>query len=328
MRRTLLDVLACPECSHALSAASSDGADTGDIQTGSLTCTGCGRSVPIVNGIPRFVRPDNYAISFGYQWNRFRGEQIDVTNGTQLSEARFFSETGWTPEWMRAKWILDVGCGAGRFLEVASREPCHAVGVDLSSAVDAAKLTLASRENVDLVQASIEALPFKAGAFDGCYCIGVIQHTPSPERSLTALPRVVKSGGRLAVTIYERRRWTKFNGKYLMRPLTKRMNKRLLLFTIRALMPVLFPLTEVAFRLPGVGKLFSFAIPVANYTGERRLTLAQRYRWAILDTFDMLSPEYDQPQTESEASAALASGGLAGIDRRGTRGLTLAGTKP
>jgi ubiquinone/menaquinone biosynthesis C-methylase UbiE/uncharacterized protein YbaR (Trm112 family) len=328
MHKQLLEVLACPDCSHELTLAASDRVESDDIMEGSLVCTGCGRSVPIVTGIPRFVRPDNYATSFGYQWNRFRVEQIDSLNGTRMSEARLFAETGWTPEWLRGKWILDVGCGAGRFLDVVSREGGRAVGVDLSNATDAARVTLGARGNVDLVQASIEALPFKTGAFDGCYCIGVIQHTPVPRRSLNALPRVVKSGGQVAVTIYERRRWTRLNAKYLVRPLTRRMNKRLLLLSLRALMPVLFPLTEITFRLPVLGPLFRFAIPVANYVDERRLSWRQRYHWAIMDTFDMLAPEYDQPQTESEASAALQHGGLADIDRRSIRGLTLVGTKP
>jgi len=327
MRRRLLDVLACPQCARELSVVLSDSGETADIQTGALACAACGRTFPVVNGIPRFVPADNYAASFGYQWNRFKTEQIDSRNGTKLSEARLFAETGWARDWIAGKWILDVGCGAGRFLDVISREPCEAVGVDLSNAVDAARATLGPRPNVDLVQASIYELPFKPGAFDGCYCIGVIQHTPSPVRSLEALPRVVRSGGRLAVTIYERKPWTTLNAKYLVRPLTRRVNKRLLLFAIRALMPLLFPLTEITFRLPGVGRVFMFAIPVANYVGERQLTWRERYRWAIMDTFDMLSPEYDQPQTESAASAALARGGTAGITRVGTSGLTLVGTK-
>ena len=328
MHPALLDLLACPDCKRDLSLAVSERAGDDDVVAGTLTCTGCGRTAPIVNGIPRFVPLDNYAGSFGFQWNTFRGEQIDAINGTQMSEARLYTETGWSRGWIRDKWILDVGCGAGRFLEVLSREPCHAVGVDLSNATDAARQTLKDRGNVDLVQASIEALPFKPGAFDGCYCIGVIQHTPTPARSLQALPPIVKSGGKLAVTIYERRRWTKLNAKYLVRPLTRRMNKRLLLFSIQALMPVLFPITEVLFRLPVAGRFFTFIIPVANYVHESRLTAAQRYRWAVLDTFDMLSPEYDQPQTESEGRTALERAGLTSIDRRGANGLTLAGVKP
>ncbi|MCC7418330.1 MAG: methyltransferase domain-containing protein [Acidobacteria bacterium] len=327
MHASLLDLLACPDCRDSLELAAAE-TEGGDIVTGTLACRGCGRTHPVVGGIPRFVAMENYATSFGYQWNRFRGEQIDAANGTRLSEDRLYGETGWRREWLPGRWILDVGCGAGRFLEVVSREKCRAVGVDLSRAVDAARLTLKDRGNVDLVQASIEALPFKPGAFDLCYCIGVIQHTPSPRRSLAALPAMVKSGGRLAVTIYERRRWTTLNAKYLVRPITRRMNKRALLLAIQALMPLLFPLTEVLFRLPLAGRLFAFAIPVANYVGEARLSIGQRYRWAVLDTFDMLSPEYDRPQTESEAAEALARGGLAGIVRRQAAGLTLAGIKP
>ena len=54
-------------------------------------------------------------------------------------------------------------------------------------------------------------------------------------------------------------------------------------------MPVLFPITELLFRVPRLGRWFQFAIPVANYVHERQLSMAQRYRWAILDTFDMLA---------------------------------------
>src|SRR5260370_29426864 len=125
-------------------------------------------------------------------------------------------------------------------------------------------------------------MPFRPGAFDGCYCIGVIQHTPDPERALAALPSVLRAGGRMAVTIYEKRRFTKLYSKYWLRPLTRRLDKRRLLAGIRPAMPLLFPLTEVLFRVPRLGRLFRFAIPVANYTDEPRLTIKQRYRWAVL----------------------------------------------
>ena len=72
-------------------------------------------------------------------------------------------------------------------------------------------------------------------------------------------------------------------------------------------MPFLFAITEVLFRLPVIGKLFRFAIPVANYVGVLPLDMQQRYRWALLDTFDMLSPAYDQPMTEQELRDSLPS---------------------
>jgi 2-polyprenyl-3-methyl-5-hydroxy-6-metoxy-1,4-benzoquinol methylase len=327
MRTKLLQILACPKCKGKLSCEPTNVGADGEVETGALGCAGCGASYEISNGIPRFIESDNYASSFGYQWNRFKAEQIDSTNGTRLSEKRFYAETNWSRDWLRGKWILDAGCGAGRFLDVASKSECEVVGVDISNATDAARANLANRANVHLVQASIYELPFQPGAFEGCYCIGVIQHTPDPAKALEALPAVLADGGRLAVTIYERRRATLMAGKYLIRPLTKRLNQKFLLISIRVLMPVLFAVTEVLFRIPVFGQVFSFLIPVANYVGAKELTMRQRYDWAVLDTFDMLAPQFDQPQTEADATRALIAGGLEQVERLKNPGLNLAGKK-
>ena len=323
----LLEVLACTRCGGDLSCVATRTTDTGEIESGSLACRECGVKFPIESGVPRFVERDNYAASFGYQWNLFKSEQLDSVNGTRLSETRLFSETEWSPGWMNGKWILDAGCGAGRFLDVASQSGAEVVGIDISNAVDAARESLKDRPNVHFVQASIYELPFRQEAFDGCYCIGVIQHTPNPPDALRALGRVLRRGGRLAVTIYERKPWTLCNTKYLVRPFTKRMKKQTLLAMIRGAMPVLFPVTSMMFSLPLLGRVFNFAIPVANYTNERGLTRQQRYDWAILDMFDMLSPEYDQPQTYAEAEAALNSAGIIELRRLPNPGLNLVGSK-
>lgn len=323
----LAEVLACPKCRCDLSCLPTSTTAEGEILTGILECVSCAAKFPIEAGIPRFVEGHNYASSFGYQWNLFKSEQLDSINGTSLSKNRLFAETGWTSEWMTGKWILDAGCGAGRFLDVASKTGAQAVGVDISNAVDAARTSLKDRPNVHLVQASIYELPFRGDAFDGCYCIGVIQHTPNPQAALKALPRVLKPGGRLAVTIYERKRWTSLNTKYLLRPITRRIKKQTLLAIIKSAMPIVFPITNVMFRLPLLGRVFNFAIPVANYTNEAALTRRQRYDWAILDTFDMLSPQYDQPQTYSEANDALTHAGLVDVQRLSNPGLNVVGIK-
>lgn len=327
MQTKLLEVLACPNCLNKLSCLPSQVGANQEIDSGTLECSGCGRTFPIELGIPRFVESDNYSSSFGYQWNTFKSEQLDSLNGTSLSAERFYSETAWTGEWLRGKWILDAGCGAGRFLDVASGAGCEVVGVDISNATDAARSSLAGRSNVHLVQASMFALPFRPEAFDGCYSIGVIQHTPNPQDALRALPRVLKKGGRLAVTIYERKPWTMLNAKYLVRPFTKRLNKKALLYSIKGLMPVLFPITEVAFRIPYLGRVFRYAIPVANYVDETGLTMRQRYGWAVLDTFDMLSPQYDQPRTQQEVEDALRATGIVDLKRLNNPGLNVIGQK-
>jgi len=328
MHSTLLELLVCPHCHGALECAATTIAADGDITAGQLRCGACTASYVVEQGIPRFVPAENYASSFGYQWNQFRKEQIDSLNGIGQSEHRLRTETAWAPDSLKGKWILDAGCGAGRFLEVTSRtEECEVVGVDISNAVDAARETLAGRKNVHLVQASIFELPFRPGTFDGVYCIGVIQHTPDPARAIRSLASMVGAAGRIAVTMYERRRFTMFYSKYWVRPFTRRLSQERLLKLIKFLMPPAFVVCEVLFRIPLLGKVFRFVIPVADYVDSQELSLRQRYRWAILDTFDMLAPAYDTPQRLGDVTRILAEEGIEEIRRLPNPGLNLVGTR-
>jgi SAM-dependent methyltransferase len=275
------------------------------IEEGMLVCDQAQKSYPIVRGIPRFAEEGNYTESFGWQWKMFRGVQIDSETGGQHSRDRFDAEAGWTEADLKEKWVLDAGCGAGRFAAIAAARGARLVAVDFSSAIDAAAETLKQFDNVDLIQASIHALPFTAGHFDFAYCIGVIQHTPNPFDAVRAVVGMVKPGGRFCCTIYGRRPWTKLSGKYLLRPVAKRMPKEMLLHAIEAVMPIAFPVTDVLYRVPLLGRAVRFALPISNYFDRKGFTREQRYREAVLDTFDALSPEYDSPMTVDETSRAL-----------------------
>ena len=321
MDNKLREILVCPGCKGDLDL----NGETADID-GELRCTRCAVSYPIIAGVPRFVPLDNYAGSFGYQWNSFRKEQLDRFNGTTLSADRFWSETGWTKEDMKGALILDAGCGAGRFLDAASLTEATIVGVDLSNAVDAARENLSDRSNVLFVQASIYDLPFRPGTFDKVYCIGVIQHTPDTVKSLKCIADMVRPGGDFAVTIYPRKPWTKLFSKYWLRPITRRMSKEKLMAAVEKVMPVAFPVTNVLFRIPYLDRVFRFVIPIANYVHEKQLNDQQRYAWAVLDTFDMLSPYYDQPMTEAEARKPLSESGIE-VTRHTFYGLNLIGKR-
>lgn len=327
MRQRLLDLLVCPVCGGTFRCVPTEQSE-GRIISGTLECERCSRAFPIVASIPRFVAASNYASSFGFQWNAFRSEQLDSKNGTTISRDRFLSETGWSLEDTAGEWILDVGCGAGRFLDVVSRYGCEVVGVDLSVAVDAALSNLGDRENLHLVQASVYDLPFAPASFDRCYCIGMLQHTPDPRRTLETVAGLVRPGGRVAVTAYERKWMTPLAGKYLLRAVTKRLPPRVLLVIIRSLMPLLFPVTELLFRLPLIGRASRYLIPVSNYVHERQLTLRQRYRWAILDTFDALAPTYDSPLRATELRTVLARANFTELHRLENPGINLVGRAP
>jgi hypothetical protein len=98
--------------------------------------------------------------------------------------------------------------------------------------------------------------------------------------------------------------------KYWLRPLTKRLPPPLLFRLVKAYVPVLLPLSSGVARLPKVGGRLRYLIPIANYTGVLPLSQEQLREWAILDTFDMLSPTYDQPQTGATLRQWFSEAGL------------------
>jgi SAM-dependent methyltransferase len=304
VRERLLERLIDPTTGAALRLKDGKGRD-GQIQEGRLV-SDTGAEYPILRGIPRFVSADNYTASFGMQWNVFRDSQVDSQTGAHRSEERFDAELGWSSEFLKGRTVLDAGCGAGRFAEIAAARGAELVALDYSSAIDAAAQTLRHFPNVDLVQGNMLEPPFREGSFDAAYSIGVIQHTPDPARAIERVVRCVTPGGRFGLTIYGRRPWTKLNGKYLLRPITRRLPGPTLLTLIEKAMPVLFPLTDRLFRLPVIGRVASFAIPVSNYVHNGQFSREQRYREAVLDTFDCLSPRYDSPMTSGEVEQALA----------------------
>ena len=195
-----------------------------------------GDCFPLKNGIPRFSPQDNYSESFGFQWNLFDTTQLDSFSGAEQSTQRFYGETGWDPYELSISNVLEVGSGAGRFSEVFLRTTTGVLhSVDYSSAVDANRRNNAAYgDRLQLAQASIYELPFADNCFDKVFCLGVLQHTPSFSDSVAALISKARVGGEIVVDFYPIKGWyTKIHSKYLLRPLTKRFPKPLLLKLIR-----------------------------------------------------------------------------------------------
>src|SRR5438270_6582016 len=112
-----------------------------------LVCERCSRSFPYLRGTWRFVEANNYADSFGFQWHRYSRTQLD-DDSCRNSESHFGMKTGFKPEDLKGKLVLDVGCGMGRFAEVATRWGARVVGVDLSTGVEVAARNLKDRDFV------------------------------------------------------------------------------------------------------------------------------------------------------------------------------------
>ena len=233
MRPRLRDLLACPWCGGALSVDPFDGsAPEADVTEGLLRC-GCGRSFPIVNGIPRILEdafklfpdfvsrhrdrlpplPDVPVIrtreaeairrtreSFGYQWTRFSEMAIDF-------RANFLNYIAPLDEsFFRDKVGLDMGCGFGRHIYNAAMFGAEMIGVDLSEAIESTRANTKDLPNVHLVQADVYHLPIRAGVLDFAYSIGVLHHLPDPEEGFRRLLPLVKPGGSVFVWVYSKSR--------------------------------------------------------------------------------------------------------------------------
>ena len=133
--------------------------ESGEIIEGRLDCARCSKSIPIVRNIPRFVPSENYAANFGFQWNRYDRIQLDKVMGNNLSRDRWNATTGW-PARMEGQRILEAGCGAGRFTELALETGAELYSFDLSDAVDA-NLRNHAAQNLNIFQASIYEIPLR-----------------------------------------------------------------------------------------------------------------------------------------------------------------------
>jgi SAM-dependent methyltransferase len=107
--------------------------------------------------------------------------------------------------------LIDVGCGAGRHSFEAFRRGADVVAFDQDVAelnnVDAI-LTAMQDQGEAPASAKAEAvkgdaldLPYDDGTFDFVIASEILEHVPADEQAIDELIRVLKPGGRLAVTV-------------------------------------------------------------------------------------------------------------------------------
>jgi 2-polyprenyl-3-methyl-5-hydroxy-6-metoxy-1,4-benzoquinol methylase len=171
-----------------------------------------GETFPVINSIPRFVSSEKYAAAFGHQWKTHPRLQLDSYNGSDISLSRLKRCLGVPLESLKGKTVLEAGCGAGRFTEHLVSAGAWVHAFDLSNAVEVNQDNIGQVPNYTVCQADIMHIPFRDNAFDYVICLGVIQHTPSPEKTIEALWKKVKPGGMLILDHYC------FNWMYLIKP--------------------------------------------------------------------------------------------------------------
>jgi SAM-dependent methyltransferase len=105
--------------------------------------------------------------------------------------------------------VLDMGCGGGRHAFELYRRGADVVALDMDGDElrDVAAMFAALRPEVpsaagaQAVRGNAYALPFADDSFDKIIAAEVLEHLPEDTRAMGELARVLKPGGRIAVTV-------------------------------------------------------------------------------------------------------------------------------
>lgn len=267
-----------------------------------------GNTYPITNGIPRFVSDPELkktVESFGDEWNYFNFTDFKVNWLTHTVKNTFGSA-----DVFKDKLIIDEGGGSGaQTLWMLQSGAKHVILLDLSHAVDDViprNLEGSGFKNYDIIQCSIDAPPLLDNSINGIViCHNVIQHTPSVEKTASALFSIVAPGGEFVFNCYPLNdqglfRWFRYH--FIYTPLRKILSNLpfslILLYSkimgCLRLLPILgFLLEKLLFCVQGDIPIIKDEIFFNR--------LKRRYKSIILNTFDWYGAhQYQHLKKDSE----------------------------
>jgi SAM-dependent methyltransferase len=301
-RGFLYSVLVCPTCKSSLTRHEE-----------ALFCPKEGRRFSIVRGIPRFVESDEYVDSFSFEWNTHKTTQLDTFRDDGSSEDIFRKKTGFKPEDLNGKLVLDAGIGAGRFTDVMARWGANVIGIDLSYAVEAAQENFRHLDNVLVAQADISDLPFKPETFDAIVSIGVLHHTPDTKKYFHRLVPYLRHGGTIAIWVYPA------EGDFVTRkqwiPFTSRIPDRMFYEWCRWFVPYAQRRLD-SLLIQSIYHIFPFSNQGLGLEND------------ILDTFDGYSPRFHGIHTPEEVEGWFQEAGLVDTRIPGPWNTSMRGIRP
>lgn len=300
MKKELMDILCCPRCKGRFSLRVGV-TEREEIKEGELSC--CGNTYKIINFIPRFINTDKYVSSFSFEWRLHKRTQLDSANkgGKMEGQSRrdFAKRVDFRLSELKDKWVLDAGCGMGRFSEIAVKEGANLVAVDLSFAVDMAFKNIGTLKNAHFIQADLFNLPLRENSFDFVYSFGVLHHTPDCAAAFDSIAKLVKPSGKLALFVYSSYNKGIVYSSAFWRLFTTRMPKRLLYFLSYISVPLYY-----FYRIPVAGNIAKMLFVIPMWKDGR---------WRMLDTFDWYSPKYQSKHTHWEVGGWFKKNGFKNV---------------
>lgn len=279
-----------------------------------------GCSYPLIGGVPRFVPESSYSNAFGWQWNAFPEVQLDSYTGLSISRDRLTRLFGGSLDILSGKLVLEAGCGAGRFTELMLAAGATVFACDLSEAVEANFQNCRGYRDYYVCQADLLRLPLALAQFDVVVCIGVVQHTPDPEQTMTVLCSHVKPGGMLAMDHYTYG-YPATLSRRVLRSVLLRTSPKVSLRACRLLVALLWPAHRFLWRWRGVRgftglrRSFLKLSPLVDYHESYPQLGPKLLRtWALLDTHDTMTDVHKHLRSAEEIRSCLRACGMVEIE--------------
>lgn len=247
---------------------------------------------------------------FGLEWTKFH-----LHNEESVRELRKEYFDIITPAMVNENtYMVDIGCGSGRWTDYFSDKAGFIEAIDPSDAVFVADKMLGKKENIRITKASVDTIPWKDGAFDFGMSIGVLHHIPDTRKALIDCVKKIKTGGYFYVYLYYRfdNRGVFFKSifyvSHVMRLLISRLPaipKRLVCDILAVL--VYWPLSRLSGLFSGMGmKRLAAKIPLAAYANKPFYNMRN-------DCLDRFGTRLEKRFLRSEVEAMMKEAGLTEI---------------
>lgn len=248
--------------------------------------------------------------SFGDEWSRFDQSALDDVEAKAIFE-EYFAVFPWgdLPDNPSG---FDMGCGSGRWARLMAPMVGHLHCIDPSSALDVARKTLSSQNNVSFHSASVDDMPLPPNSQDFGYSLGVLHHIPDTAAAMQSCVAMLKPGAPFQVYLYYAfdNRPALFRLAWRCADVLRRMIHRLpakpkhMVTDVLALF-VYLPFARSAKLLERLGRDVS-NIPLSYYRNHSWYTMRT-------DSRDRFGTPLEQRFTRTQVATMMESAGLQGI---------------
>src|SRR5207249_6302704 len=107
----------------------------------------------------------------------------------------------------RSDTVLDVGAGTGFLTEAAAKIASKVIALDFSRGMSEEAIAKMGSGNVEFRIGNAESMPFQDSSVDAVIGNMVLHHCPHPGIAISEMSRVLKPGGRIAISDLQEHRY-------------------------------------------------------------------------------------------------------------------------